>query len=264
VAKHDPKQAVLIAGAVSGLVYLFYAFGPVVLGFVLDRWSPPPPPPPQEKGDLSQLIGGLTDALRDVAGLPSKLPAPSAPRPGVPISIEVERTASNEASSSEVLVAVEPPVSSEPSPLPSEPVPSSELAMPSFAEEQKVTPSSVVSLIEAPVAVEPSSEATSDASSVPSNEPVPSVPKEISVAVFEGQAFTLCGYSDFKAEISGGQIVLRSTNRAIPGRTFRGFERRLDAGVPEDLWPDCVVAAGYQTVGGTTRIAISSIGGTND
>jgi len=252
VAKHDPKQAVLIAGAVSGLVYLFYAFGPVVLGFVLDRWSPPPPPPPQENSDLSQLIEGLTDALRDVAGLPSKLPDPSAPRPGDPISIEVERSASSEASSSEVLVAVEPPVSIEPASQP-EPAASEEASSP---WSTSIVVADIGPMESVPVTQSEASALPSDVTQVQS--------QEKSVAVFEGQAFTLCGYSDFKAEVSGGQIVLRSTNRAIPGRTFRGFERRLDAGVPQDILPDCVVAAGYQTVGGTTRIAISSIGGTND
>lgn len=82
--------------------------------------------------------------------------------------------------------------------------------------------------------------------------------------VFENEDFELCGYTGFTARIldSGAAgIVLRSQDGGIPGRSFRGYEKRLALKTPINLWPGCTVAVASTDQAGVRRLVFSVISG---
>lgn len=81
-------------------------------------------------------------------------------------------------------------------------------------------------------------------------------------AVFEEQEFELCGYNKVTARIirtpgSDQKIKIRSMDKRIPNRPFRGYERIVRAEENIELWPDCHVALKIENLPNTTRIVIS-------
>ncbi len=240
------KRIGMIASATGGVVAITLAFGPVVFDHLLNRANPPP-----LDADTSVLLGELAEALRGVAQ--QRAPEPVAPSP-----IEAVATGS-----AETAVAAPREVQSEayvPAPVaaPVEVLVADvpRAVAPKAAEQPTLPPTRVANLPEFDLSEPPFSGSPSREAAV-----VERKTKTASIAVFEGEKFELCGYGDFSARTSGDSIVLASNDRGIPGRTFRGFERKLEPRVPQPLWPDCIVAADAHTAAGTTRIAISSIEG---
>jgi hypothetical protein len=80
--------------------------------------------------------------------------------------------------------------------------------------------------------------------------------------VFEEQSFEFCGYQGFTANIAkttDGKpaIKIRSMDRNIPDRPFRGYENILPVNQMVELWPNCRALFKYESLAGTHRIAIS-------
>lgn len=117
----------------------------------------------------------------------------------------------------------------------------------------------------APVAV-PSPPAAAPAFATATVSPTAPAEVIVSFGVYPGQTFDLCGHANFTAEIvtadPTARVSLRSTDRAIPGAGFRGFEARLPLREAAKLWEGCTVAIDLSEGAGTTRIAISTSRGT--
>lgn len=118
----------------------------------------------------------------------------------------------------------------------------------------------------------PAKVSENDPQSKPNTEPGQSEPARsairtswsdpVSVTVFQGHSFDLCGYQGFIAEIDpgayGGQsLKISSMDRDIPGRTMRGYRRTVKTGTWEQLWPHCRAEFKIVTSASTVRITIS-------
>ena len=86
-----------------------------------------------------------------------------------------------------------------------------------------------------------------------------------SFGVFEDQEFDLCGYSDFTAAKSGSNSVsLSSSDRSVPGRSFRGYQRRVPLGDAIDLFDGCIVEIEYDDSAGVGRLQFNVSGGSRE
>ncbi|HEY9057880.1 MAG TPA: hypothetical protein VIN77_12080 [Aurantimonas sp.] len=99
---------------------------------------------------------------------------------------------------------------------------------------------------------------------IPENEephPVETGGKVQSFSVFEGEEFDLCGFTEFSARLTGNsatpEVHLRSLDRSIPGRSFRGWEQIVGLREPAEIFEDCLVAADEEIAAGTRRVIIS-------
>ncbi len=81
--------------------------------------------------------------------------------------------------------------------------------------------------------------------------------------VFEGQNFNLCSHSDFRAELTSkdgvASVLLTSTDRSVPGRGFRGFEKTIPLQTPVMLWEGCTIAIGSAEERSNLRRLIISV-----
>jgi len=89
------------------------------------------------------------------------------------------------------------------------------------------------------------------------------IKKDISaILVFEEQAFELCGYQEFTANVTkttDGKpaVKIRSMDRSIPNRPFRGYEKIIPVNQAVEIWPNCRAMFKYENLASTKRIAIS-------
>lgn len=91
--------------------------------------------------------------------------------------------------------------------------------------------------------------------------PAPAVPRprsETVISVLPDQKFDLCGRRGFSAKLGASGVIIRSEDRAIPGRTFRGYERILSPGSSTELWPGCTVAVSTRTLAGVEQMVFKT------
>lgn len=107
---------------------------------------------------------------------------------------------------------------------------------------------------------EPAAQLAARAAAPAETSPAP-VAAARTINVFENQKFELCGHKEFTAVLVARgdtrRIAISSRDRAVPGRTFRGFELSLSLETATRLWDGCVVAASYDAKAGVTRIMLS-------
>ncbi len=82
------------------------------------------------------------------------------------------------------------------------------------------------------------------------------------ILVFEEQIFELCGYQEFTAKVAKttdgkSAIKIRSMDRSIPNRSFRGYDKIVPINEMVELWPNCSAAFKYESLASTKRIVIS-------
>lgn len=76
--------------------------------------------------------------------------------------------------------------------------------------------------------------------------------------VSEGETFDICGYKKFTVSSLDGNIYLKSRDRNIPDRKYRGYEKIFSEDVPLILWKNCILAVSMTDTLGTIRYTISS------
>lgn len=94
--------------------------------------------------------------------------------------------------------------------------------------------------------------------SYPESQKIISRPLKTLRNVSEGDYFDLCGYSQFTVSSVSGSIILKSSDRNIPDRKYRGYEKKLQKNIPLVLWDKCILAVNVTETLGTIRFTVSS------
>lgn len=225
----------IIGAGLSGSGAVFLAFGPdLLINFLSQDTIRERDQAVRKQTELLeqnvQLLKGLTDTLQERPEPAPRVEPASRPEP-TPVAEPVQVIAAEAAE-------------------PSEPVRIDEVAaLPQAARPRTPAP-------RPPAVPQPTDPA-------PTEPAEPAEPEIVSFGVFPREKFTLCGFSDFTAELvsSHPEVALNSTNRSIPDAGFRGFEARVPLRQPTTLWEGCTVAVDHSTTAGVTRIAISTTKG---
>lgn len=80
--------------------------------------------------------------------------------------------------------------------------------------------------------------------------------------VFPDSFFELCGYTAFRASVSGGgeRLLIHSDDRDLPGRTYKGMQWRVEPDKLTQLFEGCDVLFNYEKLSGGERIRIREKG----